>query len=558
MSETTTKSSDSKFAVPSNPFRAKTSKFGLMAPKPEQPIEDEDEEEPHPISSDEKVSLLYEPPFWSGKPKLKYQLELLKDGVSKGSIDFFLKGFYLFGRAPICDIILDHPTISRQHAVIQFRRNGDAFLYDLGSVHGTFLGKNRIKPNSYIPIPKNNNLIKFGSSTRFYVLHLPEEKNNDSDDEEEEEIEKTENPNTNKQISGASIKNKLRKEREREKRKQSKTARMIEEFDETDEDFAKLTEHNEFFKSMYAKDDYDAFFDRTGRIEKRNEMKRKSPNQVETYETLVAKQKIILSQIKALEDDIAQLEKTASDSEQNAESDDLDSFMVQLSITLQREKIGRKKKLLVEFKGDYERLFSLGKLVKPALSGLSDISNFTEYQLKLLSQFEQELKKKKSDTDNDTRDRSAEKKQQIHQQMTNMAKTSRTKTGLPPKSDTDDPQNPTSSSSPPSSPNSTEDSRSFNVPLPSDLKDSAIPTYQPSLLSGVAEAIEKQKKAELLKERELTTEDEDEDKDPSTKNKKKKKKKTNFDQDHQNYDNFEPPEGQTGDGRTYLNEKFGY
>jgi len=40
--------------------------------------------------------------------------------------------------------------------------------------------------------------------------------------------------------------------------------------------------------------------------------------------------------------------------------------------------------------------------------------------------------------------------------------------------------------------------------------------------------------------------------------KKKKKKKTNFDQDHQNYDNFEPPEGQTGDGRTYLNEKFGY
>jgi hypothetical protein len=425
-------------------------------------------------------------------------------------------------------------------------------------VHGTFLGKNRIKPNSYIPIPKNNNLIKFGSSTRFYVLHLPEEKNNDSDDEEEEEIEKTENPNTNKQISGASIKNKLRKEREREKRKQSKTTRMIEEFDETDEDFAKLTEHNEFFKSMYAKDDYDAFFDRTGRIEKRNEMKRKSPNQVETYETLVAKQKIILSQIKALEDDIAQLEKTASDSEQNAESDDLDSFMVQLSITLQREKIGRKKKLLVEFKGDYERLFSLGKLVKPALSGLSDISNFTEYQLKLLSQFEQELKKKKSDTDNDTRDRSAEKKQQIHQQMTNMAKTSRTKTGLPPKSDTDDPQNPTSSSSPPSSPNSTEDSRSFNVPLPSDLKDSAIPTYQPSLLSGVAEAIEKQKKAELLKERELTTEDEDEDKDPSTKNKKKKKKKTNFDQDHQNYDNFEPPEGQTGDGRTYLNEKFGY
>jgi hypothetical protein len=50
----------------------------------------------------------------------------------------------------------------------------------------------------------------------------------------------------------------------------------MEEYDETDEDFAKLTEHDEFYKSMYAKDDYDAFFDRTGRIEKRNEMKKKS------------------------------------------------------------------------------------------------------------------------------------------------------------------------------------------------------------------------------------------------------------------------------------------
>jgi len=150
------------------------------------------------------------------------------------------------------------------------------------------------------------------------------------------------------------------------------------------------------------------FFDRTGRIEKRNQMKKKAPHQVETYETLVAKQKIVLSQIKSLEEDITQLEKITADSIQQS-NDDLDSFMIQLNITLQKEKIVRKKKLSVEFKNDYERLFSLGKLVKPALSGLSDASNFTENQLKLISQFEQELKKKKSDTDNDTRDRTAEK-----------------------------------------------------------------------------------------------------------------------------------------------------
>jgi len=91
------------------------------------------------------VPFLYEPPFWSGKPKVKYRLELLKEGVSKGDIEFCNKGFYLFGRAPICDVVLDHPSISRQHAVIQFRRNGDAFLYDLGSSHGTYLGKKKNK-----------------------------------------------------------------------------------------------------------------------------------------------------------------------------------------------------------------------------------------------------------------------------------------------------------------------------------------------------------------------------------------------------------------------------
>jgi len=308
---------------------------------------------------------------------------------------------------------------------------------------------------------------------------------------------------------------------------------------------------------MYAKDDYDAFFDRTGRIEKRNEMKKKTPHQVETYETLVAKQKIVMSQIKSLEEDISQIEKTTADSAQQSNSDDLDYFMVQLNVTLQKEKIARKKKLLLEFNNDHERLSSLGKLVKPALSGLSDTANFTENQLKLISQFEQELKKKKSDTDNDTRDRTAEKKQQIHKQMTNLAKTSRLKTGQnldPPITDPNNPQNPTPSD--PSISTDLDPNRSFNVPLPTDYKDSAIPTYQPSLLSGVAEAIEKQKKVERMKERELSTE-EDDDENPA-KNKKKKKKKTTFDQDHQNYDSWIQPEGQSGDGRTYLNEKFGY
>jgi hypothetical protein len=257
-----------------------------------------------------------------------------------------------------------------------------------------------------------------------------------------------------------------------------------------------------------------------------------------------------------------ELEKSTGENSQPTDDDELDSFMLQLNKTLQKEKIVRKKKLIQEFKTDHDRLFSLAKIVKPAISGLSDTSNFTEHQLKIISEFEQELKKKKSDTDNDTRDRTAEKRQQVHQQMKNLylAKTSRdTKTPTKDSSQRTSREQPTESkdlNQTTTDIDTAESGRSFNVPLPEDYKDE-LPTYQPSLLSGVAEAIEKQKKEDLKREREAAIDDDDNNNN-SSKTKKKKKKKSNFDQDHQNYDDWEPPEGQTGDGKTYLNEKYGY
>jgi len=51
---------------------------------------------------------------------------------------------------------------------------------------------------------------------------------------------------------------------------------------------------------MYKDEDDDAFFDRTGRVEKKRIRKRESRagKQAETYETLVAKQKVVLAQKK--------------------------------------------------------------------------------------------------------------------------------------------------------------------------------------------------------------------------------------------------------------------
>ena len=48
---------------------------------------------------------------------------------------------------------MEHPSISRLHAVLQFRgSDGAAFLYDPGSAHGTVVNKQRIPAQQYVPI----------------------------------------------------------------------------------------------------------------------------------------------------------------------------------------------------------------------------------------------------------------------------------------------------------------------------------------------------------------------------------------------------------------------
>jgi hypothetical protein len=83
---------------------------------------------------------------------------VLRSGIVMEEVDLTKQDHTLFGRdETICDVILGHPSISRQHAIVQCGKYGDsskgkvagAFVYDLGSTHGTHVNRRMVKPKSY-------------------------------------------------------------------------------------------------------------------------------------------------------------------------------------------------------------------------------------------------------------------------------------------------------------------------------------------------------------------------------------------------------------------------
>ncbi|GMP52592.1 hypothetical protein CsSME_00018339 [Camellia sinensis var. sinensis] len=89
---------------------------------------------------------------------------------------------YLFGRERrVADIPTDHPSCSKQHAVLQYRqvekeehdgtlsKQVRPYVMDLGSTNGTFINDNRVEPQRYYELFERDTL-KFGNSSREYVL----------------------------------------------------------------------------------------------------------------------------------------------------------------------------------------------------------------------------------------------------------------------------------------------------------------------------------------------------------------------------------------------------
>ncbi|XP_066122891.1 kanadaptin isoform X1 [Saccopteryx bilineata] len=134
----------------------------------------------------------YQEPSWGCPATAAYSLEALKGGTILGTRSLKGTSYCLFGRLPSCDVCLEHPSVSRYHAVLQHGASGPDgdcdglgpgfYLYDLGSTHGTFLNKTRIPPRTYCRVHVGH-VFRLGGSTRLFILQGPE-----ADQEAESEL----------------------------------------------------------------------------------------------------------------------------------------------------------------------------------------------------------------------------------------------------------------------------------------------------------------------------------------------------------------------------------
>lgn len=132
------------------------------------------------------ITLKYHEPPEARKPSPRDQWKLF---VFKGAdivdeVDLGARSCWLVGReASVVDLLAEHPSLSKQHAVVQFRytekrdefgdRKGRVkpYLIDLESANGTRLNGDRVPESRYLEL-RDKDMVQFGHSSREYVLML--------------------------------------------------------------------------------------------------------------------------------------------------------------------------------------------------------------------------------------------------------------------------------------------------------------------------------------------------------------------------------------------------
>ena len=111
------------------------------------------------------VVVKYNEPAEARKPKRRWRLYGFKGDEALPMLPIHRQSAYLLGRdRRVADIPVDHPSCSKQHAVLQYRlteyirpdgsrgRKVRPYIIDLGSANGTYINNQRIEPQRYVEL----------------------------------------------------------------------------------------------------------------------------------------------------------------------------------------------------------------------------------------------------------------------------------------------------------------------------------------------------------------------------------------------------------------------
>lgn len=141
------------------------------------------------------IVIKYAEPPEAKKPKRRWRLYPFKGETALPTLYIHRQSAYLIGRdRKICDLSVDHPSCSKQHAALQYRlvqyerEDGSTgkrvrpYIIDLESANGTFLNNKKIDARKYVELMEKD-VIKFGFSSREYVVLHEASKDEAEDDE---------------------------------------------------------------------------------------------------------------------------------------------------------------------------------------------------------------------------------------------------------------------------------------------------------------------------------------------------------------------------------------
>lgn len=141
------------------------------------------------------IVIKYAEPPESKKPKRRWRFYPFKGETALPTLYIHRQSAFLIGRdRKICDIAVDHPSCSKQHAALQYRlvpyeredgttgKRVRPYIIDLESANGTFVNNKQIDPRKYVELLEKD-VVKFGFSSREYVLLHEASKDEAEDDE---------------------------------------------------------------------------------------------------------------------------------------------------------------------------------------------------------------------------------------------------------------------------------------------------------------------------------------------------------------------------------------